>query len=384
MTARRNPLKMVAAGLMLAFGAAILAAGMTAEKAASRDYISYWAAGRLLVQHQNPYDHDLMLRMEQSAGYAPDRPLFMRNAPTAFVLAYPLGFTGPRMGAILWSLGLVFMLVISVRLLWIVMGRPPDRLHLLGYLFPPVLACLLHGQMGILLLFGVACFLCFYDSRPYLAGAALAVLAVKPHLFLPFGVVLIAWSLYERRFRVCGAAATAMLCMLAFGYAVDPGGWQEYAGMMQQQKLSDEMIPTISLGFRLLIHRGWDWLQFVPAGVGSAWALWHWWKKRNAWVWRSDGAILLAVSVMVAPYAWFTDESLALPAVLLGIYRARARSLIVYAVLAGVALVEVLMQLPVNSGFYLWTAPAWVVWSAVALRTSGARREEQAAAERAR
>ena len=51
--------------------------------------------------------------------------------------------------------------------------------------------CLQAGQISIVFLFGVVLFLLFYESRPWLAGAALVPCALKPHLFLPFAIVLL-------------------------------------------------------------------------------------------------------------------------------------------------------------------------------------------------
>ena len=126
----------------------------------------------------------------------------MRNPPTAFFMAWPLGFVSARTGAVLWSLALVAALMISIRLLWIMQGRPADRLHLVGYCFAPVLACLLAGQIGIFLLLGLVLFLRFYKTRPTVAGASLTLCVLKPHLFLPFAVALCVWAIHGRAWRL--------------------------------------------------------------------------------------------------------------------------------------------------------------------------------------
>ena len=74
------------------------------------------------------------------------------------------------------------------------------------------------------------------------------------------------------------------------------------------------------------------------------------------------------VSVLVAPYAWFTDEALLLPAIMAGLYRTRTSKACInaFGALAGIALLEVLAGVPLTSAYYLWTAPAWLVWYLIA------------------
>jgi|ERR1700733_3610653 len=370
-----SPLRVAAALLMLAAGVCVLAFAMTGNNAANRDFISYWAAGHQLVHHGNPYDGDAILRIERWAGFQDNRPFFMRNPPSAFFMALPLGFVSARAGAIVWSVALIAALIGSIRLLWITQGRPADRLHLVGYLFPPALACLLAGQIGIFILFGVVIFLYFHQSNPYLAGAALLLCALKPQLFLPFGAVLLAWILVRKAYRILVGAGAALMASLALSFFLDPKGWSHYAQMAGAAGLKDEFIPTVSLMFRLIVHRDSIWLQFVPAIAGCAWALWYLWTRRDRWSWMDHGLLLLMVSVMVAPYAWFTDEAVLLPAILAGLYRASdsGRSLLPFGCIAGVALIEVLAGVSINSGFYVWTAMAWLAWYVYAVRATAAQ-----------
>jgi hypothetical protein len=362
---KRSPLRMLAAASILGFGVAILAFAMSGSSAANRDFIGYWAAGHQLAHHGNPYDGPQILRLQREAGLTGPRPYFMRNPPTAFFMAMTLGFVNARVGAILWSLALVAALMYSVRTIWILNGRPEGRLHLVSYCFAPVLACMLAGQVGIFLLLGVAIFLRFHETRPALAGASLLLCALKPHLFLPFGVALCIWAIQRRAYRVILAAAAAMAAALCLGYALDPHGWQHYAAMASQAKMQNEFIPTLSLMFRLLIHRGWIWLQFVPAAAACCWAAWFFLKHRDEWSWMEHGLLLLLLSVMVAPYAWFSDEAVLLPAVLCALYRRMdsGRSLLPFTCVMAAALLLVLFGVPMTSGFYMWTTPAWfVLW----------------------
>jgi uncharacterized membrane protein (DUF106 family) len=92
--------------------------------------------------------------------------------------------------------------------------------------------------------------------------------------------------------------------------------------------------------------------------------VWHFFRSQIDW------NLLLLVSVMVAPYAWFTDEAVLLPAILAGIFLAadNKQSLMPFYVIAGIAFLEVLCGVVTNSGFYVWTAPAWVLWYLLATR----------------
>jgi hypothetical protein len=356
-----TPIKVIAAALMLAVAVSILAYGMSDSEAAKRDFLCYWAAGQQLVHHQNPYDGDAILSIQQSAGYKETHPFYMRNPPTAFVIAYPLGFVGARPGAVLWSIAIIACLMVSIRLLWILNGRPDDRLHLVSYLFPPALACLLAGQTGIFLLFGIVLFLYLNHSHPCLAGMGLFVMALKPHLFLPLGAVLLLWIFLTRSFRVLAGALTAVGLCLAIAQLLDHSCWTHYLAMLRAEDIGQEFVPTLSLLFRMVVARNHAWVQFIPAAIACRWAIRYYLDNREHWDWQKNAPLLLLVSVMVAPYAWFTDEVIVLPAILAGLYRSQ-RSLIPYCCIAGVALIEVFANARIASGAYVWTAPAWLLW----------------------
>lgn len=370
--ARINPLRALAALSLLAIGVGILSLSMTGHAASNRDYITYWAAGQQLIHRGNPYDGEAVLRLEQSAGFQGNRPLFMRNPPSAFFLALPLGLVGATAGAVWWSVALVAALAGSIRMIWLMHGRPPDRLHLVGYVFPPAFACLFAGQTGIFILLGVTLFLYFHRSKPFPAGVALLLCGLKPQLFLPFGAVLLVWIVANKAYRVLAGACAALLASLALAYFLDSAGWSHYAHMAGAANIQDEFIPCVSVLFRLLVDRSAVWLQFVPAFAGIVWALRYFWKHRTQWCWMDHGLLLLTVSVLVSPYAWFTDEVILLPAVLTALFALSksGRSLLPFGCIAAVAMIEVFLQVSMPSGFYAWTAPAWFAWYLYAVRAA--------------
>jgi hypothetical protein len=122
---------------------------LTGNGPGGRDLVSYWAAGHKLAK-QNPYDSEALLRIERSVGLEPDlHEVIMRNPPSALLLVLPLSLFGVKTGALAWSLLLLACLLASVRMLWIMHGRPKDRFHWVGYTFGPALACILAGQTAV-------------------------------------------------------------------------------------------------------------------------------------------------------------------------------------------------------------------------------------------
>src|SRR5260370_3773238 len=156
----------------------------------------------------------------------------MWNPPPALLLVLPLGFVGSRAGGLLWSLLLLASLVTSVRIVWIMHGRPNNPLNLLGYSFAPALVCLLAGQVSIFVLLGLVLFLRWHRSQPFLAGVSLWLCLLKPHLFLPFGIVLLVWAIINRSYKLLVGTAVALGVSTAVAFILDPLVWVHYGHMM--------------------------------------------------------------------------------------------------------------------------------------------------------
>jgi len=338
----------------------------------NRDYIGFWAAGKRLVNHTSPYDSAAILQIERGAGYTGDWSNVSLDLPAAFFLVLPLGLVSAKTGMALWLIAFILCLMESVRLLWKLHGRPNNRLHLLCLLFAPVFVCMMAGQLGAFLLLGLVLFLYFHQSRPFLAGAGLLLCTVKPHLFLPYGIVLLAWALHRKSYRLLAgiAVAIAASCVLAFFF--DPHAWSEYSSMMRHNPgIQQDFVPTLSVLFRFLIDRNAIWLEYLPAGAASIWALWYFWSRRSLWNWLDQGMLVLLISELCAPHAWFTDEMMLLPAILAALYAARGSrwTLLLYCAMSAVALIEFFAGAKLISPYYLWTAPAWFAWYLFATRS---------------
>ena len=343
-------------------------APLVGKVAGARDFVIYWATGQQLVHHANPYDLDAMTRIERASGLpAMYNVGFMRNPPWGLPLALPLGLVGLRVGTLLWSLVLLACLVGSVHMLWRMFGRPRNSLHWLGYSFGPAVTCLIAGQTAMFALLGLVLFLRLHRTRPFLAGMSLWLCALKPHLFLVFGVVLLAWILVEGSYKILAGAAVAMAASCAAVYWIDPRAWMEYSQMMRTGGIENETIPCLGIVLRLWLSPQTMWLQFLPAGLGCIWALGYFWPRRHTWDWLKNGSPVMLVSIVVAPFGWLFDQVLAMPALLQGAYLTRSRTMLVMLALASL-LVEVDSIWGVNffSAFNLFTAPAWLAWYLIA------------------
>ena len=76
----------------------------------------------------------------------------------------------------------------------------------------------------------------------------------------------------------------------------------------------------------------------------------------------------MLVSLVAAPYCWFYDQCLAIPALLEGAYATRSRSLLTVLALAIFVMDIEICAVRVISPLYLWTAPAWLAWYLCARR----------------
>ena len=340
--------------------------------AVSRDFIVYWASGQQLTHHGNPFDPQRMSRTEHAGGFDRSGSFYMRNPPWSLPLTLPLGFVGAQAAALPWSLLLIGLLVLSVRILWKIFGRSGTHLEWLGYCFPPALQCVLMGQTSLFLLLGLVLFLRWGRSRPFLAGSALWLCTLKPHLFVPFGLLLVVWIVVGRRWRILLGTVTAFAASCLAIEAVDPAVWSQYLHWAGASGISHEASPSFGVALRNLVNPAAEWLVFVPCVLGAVWALAYFWPRRHVWDWMEHGQLVILVSLLVAPYCWVLDQSIALPALLCAAVRSRSRT--VLATLAAICLVlelqPLLFSAGLNSFWYLWPAPAWIAWYLWARRSA--------------
>ncbi len=363
--------------LLVALLAWFLAARQRQMRAsvADRDSIAYWAAARLLIDHQDPYSSPSVLALQRGQGYHAEKPLVLRTPPWSLWMVLPLGWLNAYWAWVLWVAVLLVSLLVSMRLSWRMYGddgRPPTVFLLAGYLFAPVPACLVAGQLGLVLLLGIVLFFVFEERHPWLAGAVLLIPFAKPHLFTLLWPILAIWIASRKKWTMAAGFALAFSSSVAVAWAFDPAVFSHYREMLRQASIQFEFIPAISGVVRLIFFRRFFWAQFLPMVAAFGWSAWYYWKNRDIWTWKNHGPALLVVSVLTTPYAWMTDETILLPAILqavLWMYQARAKLtlssqlvIFTFACLDLLLLLLLRAKIPFATGIYFWSSLVWVSW----------------------
>jgi hypothetical protein len=334
----------------------------------SGDFIEYWAAARLLVAGENPYDAVRLQQLENEATGRDDL-VMMWNPPWTPVPFLPILLLPLGAATLAWLCLNLLLLVASATLLWKRLAPERVQRHLwaawvAALLFMPALFTVRAGQISILLLFSVAGFFYFAERRQdTLAGAFLTLATIKLHVLYLFLFLVAWWVVRERRWRVVLGAALAMALWVGALLLIAPHSLAEYWQATTQNPPTQQwQTATLGGALRSLLGPEHTWLQFLPAALTGllavVWLLW----RRPAVTWPHDLAPVLLISAPTAVYGWSFDDTVLLVVFLLvvgwalaGWQAARGPAI---AVLAGLVLMEALLawqnQSAVNDVYLLW------------------------------
>lgn len=332
---------MLAASLLMATVALLRFAGSSSAPTSfgdlgTNDFIEYWSAFRVAAEGGNPYDPAQLAPIQQGAGRASDVPLMMWNPPWLLLLMRPAMLEGFGQSASTWMRMNIVLFALSMVLVTIGCRgkhfRASDLMVALigGVVSVPMLLTLQIGQIGLLLLCSVSLlYWALRRERNAVAGVALGLMSVKPHLFLLVGLLVVVIVARERRWGIVfGAAATmAGLCVATALWSQNllPDWYQSVVSPPAGVPAAVEWkTPNLSNVVRALVARwtgtrpSWP-MTVVPAlsGVVAAWWLWRSPRRQG----RRLGNLLppvLCASVLTAPFGWTFDHVvLSLPQVVI-------------------------------------------------------------------
>jgi hypothetical protein len=374
-----RPIQVAGAVILLLASLALLSAVLY-RNAADRDFICYWSSAKLLLAHENPYAGPAVLRIENAAGAGYREPFIMRNPPWALFLVAPLGFFSTPVAAFLWLLTLIATALLSIKCLRMGTSPPP----LVVYLFAPIVGCAMAGQTSIFLLAGIAFFFKYHQRLQIWSGLALLMPAMKPHLFLLLWPVILIECIRRKEWRVLAAFGAGLAAAAAVPLFFDAHIWAHYLAAIRGEHIDQQYLANLSFLLRFMVPGHPVWVQAVPSVLGMGLCCRYYWRRRNVWDWRVDGAALLLISTMVSPYSWPFDQLLLIPAIIhVCSARGSAKAIPVLAVVNAAVVLLLLMTIPLSSPAYAWSGTAcliWYVWVRRKAGLGGVRRVELATA----
>ncbi len=300
-----------------------------------RDFLEYWAAGRVNLRAGNPYHPEELLAEQKLADPTREHAVMMWNPPPALAVYMPLGALPPRWATLLWvglQLAAVF---VACDLLWrtYMLPRVADSLRESASTFgesrPPecrwfaaIVAVsfagtwwlVAYGQNTGFILLGLAGFLHFRQKeKPLAAGACAAITALKPHLLAVFGVLLIADAITRRGAKSLAAGGGVIALALGVALAANPAVIGQFVEAVRHPTegatpLSDWWLPVPAFWLRRWLAPEHFWVQFVPCALACAAFLAYRLWKGASWDWARMLPLVVAGSLITTPYGgWIFD-----------------------------------------------------------------------------
>jgi hypothetical protein len=322
----------------------------------------------------------LTLKGEAALAYAPhallmaertivpaSRGIFLWCYPPTFQLVvWPLALAPYPAALAAWSaLGAAAYAAMLARF------RPGRRGWLLAAAFPGVYVCVIQGQTGLLLAGLMGGGLLMLDESPWLAGAILGLLAIKPQ----YGVLLPLLLIGTGRWKaVAGAAASSCLLVVAATLAFGLETWSGFiaaggaagraliGGGLPLYKDPSAFTALLGLGAPLWLAAG---LHFAQALAAAALA-WSAWRKEGSLEIKAGAAVL--ATLIVLPYVFDYDLTLLAIPLAAGLRRVTERPAPPGA-RSGLAVLALLpiAQVPLARWLHLPVGPLALWWGLLAL-----------------
>ena len=308
----RSLLVLLVGGAALAFVADIVV--RTPGFLVPRDFLEYWAAGRVNLRGGNPYHPNDLLKEQRTAEPERTEAVMMWNPPPALAVYMPLGALPSRWATLLWVGLQLASVFVACDLLW----RTYSREHrwvaaVVAISFAGTWWLVAYGQNTGFLLLGLAGFLHFRQKdKPYTAGAFAALTALKPHLLAVFGVLLVVDAYTKRGAKALAAGVAVVALALVAALVANPHALAQFVEAAQHPAagatpLSGWALPVPAYWLRIQLTPAHFWVQFVPCAVACVGFL-VWRVRTREWNWPCALPLVVAVSLLTTPYGgWIFD-----------------------------------------------------------------------------
>jgi hypothetical protein len=280
------------------------------------DFKCFYAAGRIVAEGRGPELYVPSVQEQMLQRVIPGHTKYFFNPP-AFVLPFVPLSQLPLMTAYwLWTALSLVALFSGLRILLRLSGLPPPQQLLLAaaaLAFEPTYQNLRWGNVSAFVLLLVALFFCdLLVGKERRAGVWLALLMVKPELFLIPAIVLAA----KRKWRCIESYLASGVVLLIVSWGVVGGqGFVRYVAMNFQALHGNTPVYTEArlrelLNWRSLFVRllgGGPWaeglaLAFTVLSGVILYLVWRGDYPTGSWGYRSRWALTLLFSILMAPH----------------------------------------------------------------------------------
>jgi hypothetical protein len=267
------------------------------------DFVSFWAAGRLTLGGHPELAYKIVSHHAAEQAVGPVRGLLPFPYPPPFLaIITPFATLPFGAGFLLWVGTTATFYVWTAR-----------RVAPLAYAMamPPAYLNLLIGQNGFLMsgifIWGAA----LVETNPWLAGAILGLMVMKPQLALLLPVAMLA----GREWRVIGGAMLSTSALLLIGLLLF--GWKSYQAFFAilphyVEFLRDSRLPWHKLASPFALARFFGLaqtpallIQSVIASIAAILTARAWWLRLDQRV-----PILATATILVPPYFFIYDALL--------------------------------------------------------------------------
>ena len=293
------------------------------------DFVQYYTLGHLASARQIEPMYDAALYHQAQVGLIPESaneiypPVY---PPQVAVLFAPVTGLSYQRALLIWCVITIAGYALIVWSVW----RPvadllPDRTFVIAAAaaFPPFWSLILHGQVTLILLAAFwAGWLALERHRPWLAGFAFGLLAIKPQFGIPLAVVVVACGEWK---MLAGAVSSVLAQAAAVWLMLGTDALTAFAGNIPTMLAYADMLeakPFLSHSVRAVTRLAPNWIGVPMWAIVSAIVLGY-----TVRIWKSQaplsvrlGVVVLA-SVLVNPHVILYDLTvLALPLVWVGAY----------------------------------------------------------------
>jgi len=220
------------------------------------DFLAYWSAAHLFVHGGNPYNQAEMSSLQYQID--PERFSLSTglinawNPPWLILILLPIGLIPYAIAIPIWIFCNTFLIGMALIITWkLCIGDQKSRgilfVYLAGFLFVETLSYLAIGQITSLVLLGIVLFIWLLErDLDILAGIALLLTTIKPHISYFFFLLVFIWIIQNHRWKVfVGFCLTALISLVIFWILI-PSWVKDYALLVSS--LPYNSVYTSTLG----------------------------------------------------------------------------------------------------------------------------------------